>query len=211
MAALAFIQSPLCPVCGLPFAGAGRDHRCAHCLARPPRYNTARACIGYEAGADRPAAVAAMLHRYKYARDVTLAPILGTLLADHYGAHSQHDVIVPVPLHIRRLRWRGFNQALLLARPLARRTRTALAPFALQRTRPTRPQVGLDELGRRRNIARAFGVRHPEQVHGRSVLLVDDVYTTGATVNECAKTLRHAGATRVDVLVLARAVPRSLS
>jgi ComF family protein len=211
LAALAFIQSPLCPICGLPFAGAGRDHRCTHCLARPPQYDSARACVGYETSSERPSTIAAIVHRYKYARDVTLAPILGELLADRYRARSGHDLIVPVPLHISRLRWRGFNQALLLAKPLARKTKAPLAPFALRRTRPTRPQVGLDEPGRRRNIARAFDVRHPEQVRSRSILLVDDVYTTGATVNECARMLRRAGAERVDVFVLARAVPHSLS
>jgi len=117
-----------------------------------------------------------------------------------------HDLLVPVPLHLRRLRWRGFNQALLLTRPLAQRCGARLDPFVLARTRPTSPQVGLDEAARRRNIAGAFAVRDPAVVRRRSVLLIDDVYTTGATVEECARVLRRAGASRVDVLVLARAV-----
>ncbi len=154
------------------------------------------------AGASSP--LAAALHRYKYGRDTTLAPALAELLSDHCPLSVNHDVIVPVPLHIRRLRWRGFNQALLLAKPLAKRFGVPLDPFILRRTRATPPQVSLGEADRRRNIAGAFAVRIPGLVRDRSALLVDDVYTTGATVNECARALRRAGARRVDVLVLAR-------
>jgi predicted amidophosphoribosyltransferase len=105
------------------------------------------------------------------------------------------------------LRWRGFNQSLLLAQSLARDWKVAVDPFTLRRSRPTPPQVGLDENARRRNVGGAFAVAKGASVKGLSVLLIDDVFTTGATANECAATLRRAGAHGVDVLVLARALP----
>jgi len=113
-------------------------------------------------------------------------------------------VIIPVPLHISRLRWRGFNQAHLLARHLP--GQGVIDPYSSTRIRPTRPQVDLRESERRRNVAGAFRVTRPERIDGQRILLVDDVLTTGATVDECAGALRRAGARSVDVLVLARAV-----
>jgi ComF family protein len=201
-------SSPLCTICGLPFGGSGEDHLCGRCLSEHPHFVRARACTTYDRLAQHEAPVTRLLHRFKYTPDITLAPTLGTLLADCGFMPGPYDVVIPVPLHNDRLRWRGFNQALLLARPLARRRNLRIEPFALTRTRPTRPQVGLKDRERHRNIAGAFAVRNPGAVRGLSVLLVDDVYTTGATVNECARMLRGAGARQVEVLVLARAVVR---
>lgn len=202
---VSWLPSSMCQVCGIPFLGAQqREHTCSRCLAIRPSYDRARACAEYgdlEHGAS-PLAIA--LHRYKYGRDVTLATPIARILADRCPLPAGHEVLVPVPLHVDRLRWRGFNQALLLARDLARRRRLPVAPSALQRNRPTRPQVGLNERERRRNLTGAFSVADGRMVRGRSVLLVDDVLTTGATVEECARSLRRAGARRVDVLVLAR-------
>ncbi|MBI3785882.1 MAG: ComF family protein [Deltaproteobacteria bacterium] len=113
---------------------------------------------------------------------------------------------MPVPLHDDRLRWRGFNQALLLARRVAGATQVSVAPFLLERTRPTQPQVELDETQRRNNVKNAFRAARPELIRNRQFLLVDDVMTTGATADECARTLRTAGARCVDVLALARVV-----
>ncbi len=118
---------------------------------------------------------------------------------------SEYDAIVPVPLHVARLRWRGFNQAALLARPLARRCRLPMETLALRRIRPTTPQVGLGQVERRRNIAGAFAIRRRSSIVGRRILLIDDVYTTGATVEECARVLLEGGARLADVAVLARA------
>jgi ComF family protein len=127
-------------------------------------------------------------------------------MAEQCPLQVDHDMVIPVPLDLARLRWRGFNQAAMLARSLAARHRRPWQPMALSRCRSTPPQVGLNVEERRRNVAGAFAMRHGAAVRGRTVLLVDDVMTTGATVNECAKTLRQAGgATRIDVLVLARA------
>ena len=116
------------------------------------------------------------------------------------------DGIVPVPLHPKRLRWRGFNQAVLLAREVGREWRLPMDPFVLRRSRNTSPQTQLPEEERRKNVRRAFEIAAEKSVKGKSLLLVDDVYTSGATVNECSRTLMRAGAKEVYVLTLARAV-----
>jgi ComF family protein len=220
-ATIALPQSPLCTICGAPFqTRAGADHPCGRCLTRAPRFGRARACALYDARdavtrdavtrdvvTDGPATdpLRSVLQRYKYNRDVSLAPVLGALLKQRAPlSAAAYDIIIPVPLHISRLRWRGFNQAHLLAQQFA--DGTAIDPYSLTRVRPTQPQVELHESERRRNVAGAFRVTRPERIDGRRVLLVDDVYTTGATVDECSHMLVRAGAHCVDVLVLARAV-----
>jgi ComF family protein len=120
------------------------------------------------------------------------------------GVAGSPDLVLPVPLHPRRLLWRGYNQSTELARGLGRALQCPVPPDALVRTRNTVPQLSLDMRQRRENIRDAFAA-DPAQVAGRSILLVDDVYTTGATLTECARTLRRAGASGVAVLVLARA------
>jgi ComF family protein len=201
--AIMLARSPLCPLCGECFAGAGPDHRCRRCLRRTPSFARARACALYRA--DQPSPLIEALHRFKYDRDVTLAGMLGDFLAEHRPFSIEHDLVLPVPLHIQRLRWRGFNQSLALARAAARCGGRPLAHAVLDRQRATPPQVGLGDAERRRNVRGAFVVRQPATVRDRTLLLVDDVMTTGATVDECARVLRRAGARRVDVLVLARA------
>jgi ComF family protein len=201
-AAISRIASPICPVCGESFAGAGPDHLCRRCTARTPHFDRARAPALYRHGSASP--LIETLYRFKYGRDVTLAPVLGRFLADHCPLPIDHEVVVPVPLDIARMRWRGFNQAVMLGRALALAAGRPLAPYALERRRVTAPQVGLGDAERRRNVAGAFAVRDATPIRGRSVLLVDDVMTTGATVDECARILRRGGAARIDVLVLAR-------
>jgi ComF family protein len=117
-----------------------------------------------------------------------------------------YEVITPVPLHLGRLRWRGFNQSLLLAQAIGQKEKIAVDPFLLERTRSTAPQTQLSEKERKNNVRGAFTVSNPERLQGTCVLLIDDVYTSGATVNECARVLRRSGATAVDVFTLARAV-----
>jgi ComF family protein len=145
------------------------------------------------------------LHRLKYGRDMSLAPILAAILAAR-APNGEHDLILPVPLHRSRLRWRGFNQSLLIARSLPPGTGGRLDRWALARRRATPPQVGLGESERRKNVRQAFVVTRVDAVRTARVLLVDDVMTTGATVDECARVLRRAGASEVDVLVLLRAL-----
>jgi ComF family protein len=133
--------------------------------------------------------------------------MLAALGAAYNPFAAQHyDMIIPVPLHLERLRWRGFNQSLLLAQAIGQKEKIAVDPFLLERTRSTAPQTQLSEKERKNNVREAFAVSDPDRLQGTCVLLVDDVYTSGATVNECARVLRRSGATSVDVFTLARAV-----
>ena len=197
-------RSPLCTACGLPFAGTGPDHLCANCRLHPPRFRVARAPAMFDR--HRPSPLVEVLARFKYGRDVTLAPVLSAYLVEHLPLAFDHDLIIPIPHHRERLRWRGFNQALPLARAIGRASQSPVDPFVLARHRSTPPQVGLGADDRRRNVRGAFAVRHRERIRGRTVLLVDDVMTTGATAHECARVLRAAGARAVDAVVLARAL-----
>jgi len=197
----------VCVSCGVPFAAAGDvEHHCEACLRHPRPFRQARACALYETGVDdHPLKTA--LHRYKYRPEASLArPLAGILTTRCPLPVHAYDRIVPVPLHTERLRWRGFNQALLLARPLSKQTGTPIDAHSLRRLRATRPQVELSGTERRDNVARAFVVERPCAIRGRRILLVDDVYTTGSTVADCSRALLAAGARVVDVLVLARAV-----
>ncbi len=163
-----------------------------------------RAAAHYRGSEEDRDPLGTALRALKYARRRALATTLGEILADALPfAADEHDRIAPVPLHRERLRERGFNQAALLARPLARRTGALLDLGLLLRTRPTPPQVGLGELERRRNLRGAFALRPGRDVRGLRVLLVDDVCTSGATADACARVLVEAGASAVDVVTLA--------
>ena len=148
-----------------------------------------------------------VLQQFKYGRKVSLGKPLGALMAragrDEFRGVSL-DGIIPVPLHRRRLRWRGFNQSVILGREVARLWGVPMDPFVLLRIKETVPQTELPEDERRRNVRAAFAVNPMKPVVGKSLLLVDDVYTSGATVNECSRTLLAAGAKKVYVLTLAR-------
>lgn len=204
------VEHPLCKVCGRPFPDAsGDDHSCGVCLEQAPRFVAARAwaCYPREESAEHP--LRRVVHRFKYGRRVSLGKPLGRLLA--YGckeflASIQADLIVPVPLHGKRLRWRGFNQSVLLARQISRAYGIRLDPFVLRRSKETPPQTQLSEEERRKNIRGAFTLNAEKSVKDKAILLVDDIYTSGATVNECSRTLMRGGAKEVYVLTLARAV-----
>jgi ComF family protein len=149
------------------------------------------------------------IHMFKYGKKTSLCRPLGLLARETFFRFwdvSAIDLLVPVSLHVKRLRERGFNQAHLLIRRWAKEEEIPFDGRALSRDRWTEPQTSLSRTERQKNIRGAFSVRHSEQIKGRKILLVDDVYTTGATVNECARVLMKAGAQRVDVLTLARAV-----
>jgi len=149
-------------------------------------------------------ALAAAVQSLKYGRRRSVAGALGALLATRYP-FADDALLIPVPLHPQRLRERGFNQAALLARAVARRRGLAVADRALRRSRATQGQPGLTAVERRRNLAGAFRVRQPGLVAGRSVVVIDDVLTTGATADACARALLAAGASRVDVFTAGRA------
>ncbi|MBW1917002.1 MAG: ComF family protein [Deltaproteobacteria bacterium] len=192
-----WIHSPMCPVCGAPFKGVGFDHLCGNCQLHPPPYHRARAVAFYEG------VVLEAIHRFKYHRRQVYARVLKEWLATPAGLEMAQaaDLILPVPLHPRRVRSRGFNQALILAQAFSA---VPLGRDLLIRSRWTTPQVGLSGKERLENVRRAFAVTNPEAVAGKNILLIDDVFTTGATVSECAKVLRKAGARQVEVLTVAR-------
>lgn len=194
------IQSPLCPCCGRAFlVAAGPDHHCGHCLATPYHFNRARALFLYQDPLKE------VIHRFKYHGNTACLPSLRRLAQNlpQLAAMAGADWIVPVPLHPKRLRERGFNQALLLARAFFPKDRR-ISHDLLVRTRVTEPQTSFNGKARRANLKNAFGVVNPQQLAGKKILLVDDVFTTGTTVNECARVLKKAGADEVMVLTLAR-------
>jgi len=204
------ITRPLCNCCGRPFLDtSGDDHLCGNCIARRPHFTRARAwaCYPGDPGDEHP--LREILQRFKYGRKVALGKPLGRLMAiecREFFDDSDVDVVIPVPLHPRRLRWRGFNQSVVLAREIGKQWHLPVDPFALARARETPPQTKLNEEERRINMRRAFSVSADESVEGKAVLLIDDVYTSGATVNECSRALKRGGAKEVFVLTLARTV-----
>ena len=204
--AVDFVRPPVCAQCGAPFAApteaiGSATHRCGQCLLGTPVYERARA-VGLYEGTLREV-IHAMKYRPVFGLVRPLADLLSGQFAVHWGSRLP-DALVPVPLHRLRLRQREFDQALALANALGQVTGIPVWSKTLIRHAHTRSQIGLGATERRRNIRGAFRV-HPQKVcEGRSLLLVDDVYTTGATAQECARTLRRAGAARVDVYTVAR-------
>jgi ComF family protein len=197
---VAFIAEPLCDGCGAPFEYATAE-RCAACLARPRAFARARAAVLYD-DASRD-----LILQFKHADRTDLARLLsGWVSRAADDLLAQADVVAPVPLHRSRLLARRYNQAAELARPLARRHGLAFLPDALVRAKRTESQAGKSGSGRRRNVAGAFAVpaARRRRVEGRRILLIDDVLTTGATAEACARALLAAGASAVDVAVVAR-------
>jgi ComF family protein len=203
---ITFLEGPGCHCCGLPFAVAlDGETLCAACLAKPPAFDSARAILAYDEKS-RGAILA-----LKHADRLDLVPGFSRWLGRSGNLLlKDSDMVIPVPLHPLRLWRRRYNQSAEVARRLARDWSLAYDPGTLARSRST-PSQGLmaSARARRRNVLSAFKVRDPAKVAGRHVLLVDDVLTTGATVDACARALKRAGAKRVHVLVLARVVKAS--
>jgi ComF family protein len=210
--AFATIQSPICSCCGAPFKSSqDQNHFCGECIARPKKFRMARAAMVFDQK------LMTVIHRFKYAAKTQLARPLGGLMLSGFMRHwegEKVDLILPVPLHPQKFRKRGFNQSYLLIRSwnaVADPVHIILPDIpvhtnVLIRTRATVPQTGLGRRQRLKNVKGVFSLRFPEKIYGKKVLVVDDVYTTGATVNECARTLLKFGAERVDALTLARAI-----
>ena len=201
------MPEPRCEICGGPLESAvSGAAQCARCLADRPHYRKAFAIARYRTTAeDEPGSLPALIRRHKYGLDQSVGRALAEYLGDDFTlAPADYDVVIPVPLHWRRLWWRGFNQAALLAAQLAARLDLPLDATSFVRTRFTNPQTARHHDERVRNVRRAFKVIRPDRVAGKRVLLVDDVMTTGATVDECARVLVRAGAASVDVFTLAR-------
>jgi ComF family protein len=207
-AKIGWLAPPLCACCGLPFEfdpglGAPDALRCAACLRDPPAFARARAVFRYDEASRN------LILAFKHADRTHAAPAFGQWLARAGGeVLPSADIVAPVPLHWLRLAWRRYNQAALIARTAAASAGRPCVPDLLVRRRRTPSQGELGRTERRRNVRRAFAIhpRHAGLVRGARVLLVDDVFTTGATVEECARTLLAAGAAAVDVLTLARVV-----
>ena len=212
LAEMVTVDSPLCTCCGMPFTSRqGQDHYCGDCIVSGKNFGIARAPLVYDK------IITEVIHSLKYRGKIQLAEPLSKLLLTAFRFFwdiEGIDIILPVPLHPARLRQRGFNQAYLLIRnwpSLAARhpdddTRIRIECEVLIRTLPTLPQSALGRDQRAVNIKNAFELKHKQWVYGKKILLIDDVYTTGATVNECGRLLLDHGAQQVDVLTLARAV-----
>ncbi|MBU3949525.1 MAG: ComF family protein [Proteobacteria bacterium] len=206
------VESPICSLCGVVFKSReGEDHLCQKCIEHPKHFGKARAIFLY------CKAVMEVIHSFKYKGKLQVAGSLELLLFSVLIRHwslTDFDLVVPVPLHIKRFRARGFNQAYILVKNLNKLAEKFMVKpgsieigrDVLQRTKWTMPQTGLGREERTKNIKGAFTVKDLFKVKGKRILLVDDVYTTGATVDECAKVLIDGGAKSVDVLTLARAI-----
>jgi ComF family protein len=194
--AIELLRPPLCPRCGLPTA---EGKLCLRCQRAPLQIDRVRSVTFFD-GPMRKA-----IHRLKYSNSQSLAAPLGEMLVSYWqDVHLPADVIIPVPLHTRRLRERGYNQAALLARELGKGVGLPVLENALVRVRETSPQVDLNAEERKENVQGAFHCPD-DQLAGKSVLLVDDVYTTGATLEACSLALKQRGVCTVWSLTLARA------
>jgi ComF family protein len=199
---ITFLGAPCCAGCGLPFAyDLGADALCAACLRAPPAFGRARAALRYDDDSRR------LVLAFKHGDRLHLAPAFGAWMRRAGAALlGEADLVVPVPLHWTRLFARRYNQAAVLAHALTGAGGPPVGADWLVRRRRTPSQGKRNAQARRRNVAGAFALRPGRSVAGRHVVLVDDVFTTGATLNECARVLLRAGAARVDALTLARTV-----
>jgi len=194
-----FIKEPFCPCCGRAFPdAAGDNHLCGNCLTKPPHFTSARAVAHYHPP------LADAIHAFKYNGHTFGLASFAQLVQRLNPPLAATDIIIPVPLHPKRLRQRGFNQALLMAHAFFPHAQPKIKNDLLVRNQWTEPQTALSGISRRRNLKGCFTVTDPAQIAGKSVLLIDDVFTTGSTANECAHTLKKAGAITIYVLTLAR-------
>jgi ComF family protein len=203
------IAPPYCARLGIPFAyDPGPGVLSMQAISDPPAYHRARAAVRFDDIAR------ALVHALKYGDRIDLAPIMGRWMARAgHELLKDADAIIPVPLHWRRLWARRFNQSALLSQAISRESGVPVADVALKRIKATAQQVGLTQSERAQNVQGAFRVppEHKAEVAGRRVVLVDDVLTSGATSDACARALLRAGASNVDLLVFARVVDAVLA
>lgn len=197
-----FLGDSGCSTCGLPLE-ATEAELCGVCLARPPRLARTRAAVAYD-DISRGLAI-----RLKYGRKVAIARTMARYMAPLVGGDGEERLLVPVPLHRTRLWSRGFNQSVLVAGELSRKLKLRSDPFVLRRIRRTPALKGMSLLQRRRTVAGAFRVADKRKVAGKTIVLVDDVLTTGSTAEACARALKRAGAERVELVSWARVVKPS--
>lgn len=200
-----FIMPPICRICGMElYANLEHNPVCSECLKKPPSYSFARSMVRYTKEVQN------CIHRLKYVRDHSVTDGMIELIEQFSISDFENcEVIIPVPLHKKRLRWRGFNQAYLLACQIFPKRKSDIKVDWLVRERPTVAQTSLSGVARRKNLRNSFAVTPQASFKNLTICLVDDVFTTGTTVNECSRTIRKAGAKSVAVLTLARVdVPR---
>ncbi len=199
---LHFLDTPCCDACGFPFEyDQGEGALCLACHGLRPAFDHARAAIAYDELSRR------LILDFKHGgRTDGLGFFAVQMQRAGRDMLKSCDMLIPVPLHKKRLRERRFNQAALLARALSRRTGLSYETDVLMRTKHTPPQGSSRAPARRKNVAGAFKVEHRPEIDGRHIVLIDDVYTTGATLNACARVLRKAGARQIDALTLLRVV-----
>jgi ComF family protein len=185
-----------CPKCALPTLGG---EICGACLKHPPAFDHTHAALAYTFPLDR------LIPRLKYQGRLAIAPALGSVLSDAVAAQPRPDLLVPMPLHPTRIRERGFNHATEITRVIAKKTGLPFDTNTCQRIRDTPPQMGLKHDARRRNVRGAFACSN--EVQGLHIALVDDVMTTGTSLDELAATLKRAGARKVTCWIVARTLP----
>ena len=192
------LKAPYCRQCVRPFSSdETSSHLCFDCLKQE------KACCQVQAAGLYQGILLEMMIRLKYKGEERIASYLGERMSKCLGSG---DLILPIPLHKKRLRQRGYNQSLLMAKNVSQRSGIPFNPFLLYKKIETPPQAELKGEERRKNLKGVFDLRHPEKIKDKKILLVDDVYTTGATIETAAKLLLQAGALSVQALVGARAV-----
>lgn len=198
------ISSPQCTRCGIPFPDShGENHLCGECISTEQPFSIARALGKYEG------TLLTAIHRFKYGRKISAGTALGRIMAHRTcRSHDFEDfsLVIPVPLHTKRLRERGFNQSVILAREIARAHNIPLNLSSLERKVDTQQQTQLKKNERGQNVRGAFALTKPGPIEGKKILLIDDVFTTGSTVRECARVLIRNGAKEVAALTVARAI-----
>jgi len=197
-----FLGGTGCTTCGLPLQATDAD-TCGVCLARPPRIARTRAAVAYD-DLSRSLAI-----RLKYGWKVAIARTMARYMAPLIERTDGEAILLPVPLHRTRLWQRGFNQSALVARELSRRLQLRSDALVLRRVKRTPPLKGLSPVQRRKTVAGAFRVVDKTRIAGRTVILIDDVLTTGSTAEACARILQRAGAARVELITWARVVRAS--
>ncbi len=196
-------SGPSCPACGRFHESRGEDHLCSRCLERAPAFSVHRSCGAYGG------TLKDLILLFKYKKFAPLSRPLAEYVRTSLGGDAKlwkgADFLVPVPLHPARKRERGFNQSRLLARDLGRLRGMTLLEGCLVKVGNVPPQAGLHAVEREKNVKNAYAVRREREIRGKTLVLVDDVTTTGATLRECARVLKEAGAKEVRAITLAQA------
>ena len=199
--------SNICISCGIPFnlfnkLSPTKSHKCDGCIRNIVNFNRSRSIARYDG------TLRELLHRFKYKKKIGIGKFFTKLILDHFPKDLKgFDLMMPVPLHINKLREREYNQSAVIVNCLSRDLECEKDLFSLKKSRETEPQVNFkNSSARKRNILKSFSVSEVKKVKKRSILLIDDVYTSGSTLNECAKVLLEAGASKVHALTLLRAV-----